>query len=291
MLDGDGSGLEGLGGEPGLPGAPNAGMGRTEMIPATDSSNPPERPSARLLKDEPPQLGLPVIDDGQTPLNSELTIELAKIAQDADDQVKKAMDIPPTPPTSSDTKKHGAAGTGNSKGTGGKGGKGGGPGIGNKSGPGIGKGGVGGRLATKQDVYAARWHFDISGDAKEHARKLAAMGVTLAFPDPKGGFFVVKDLNRRPVDRKKESLVAFKDAVKWYNTRRESVQALANELQLGFTPEYIVLLLPKEREEKMASEEARYAAANRRNPQAIGKTWFDFRLNNGAYDPTVIRQE
>ena len=90
---------------------------------------------------------------------------------------------------------------------------------------------------------------------------------------------------------KKENLVAFKEAVKWYNTKRESVQALARELQLPFTPDYVVLLLPKERETKMANEEKRAADANRRDIRMVRKTWFDFRLNNGSYDPVVIRQE
>src|SRR5205814_9572308 len=144
-------------------------------------------------------------------------------------------------------------------------------GIGGKKGAGIGKGGIGGRKATDQEIFAWRWRFDLSGDAKEHARKLAAMGVTVAIPDqnPAAGFFIITDLNRRPVDMKKDNLAAFKDAVKWYNTRAESVQALAAELQLPFVPKFVVLLLPKDREQKMADLEAQYAKAQRRDVNTV----------------------
>ncbi len=195
---------------------------------------------------------------------------------------------------STDTKKLGPKGTGNPKGVGGQGGKGDGPGVGGKGGPGTGVGGPGGgRKATRQEVYAWRWRFDLTGDAGEHARKLASLGVTVAIPDanPAGGFFIITDLNRRPVEMKKDNLAAFKDAVKWYNTRAESVQALAAELQIP-TPKFVVLLLPKEREQKMADEEAQYAQKNRRKLETITETWFDFRmLQRRSTEPVVIRQK
>ena len=93
------------------------------------------------------------------------------------------------------------------------------------------------------------------------------------------------------MDLKKDNLATFKDAVKWYNTRAESVQALANELQLDFTPKFVVLLLPKDREQKMADEEAQYARDHRRDLAKVTETWFDFRPRNGVYDPMVIRQK
>ena len=117
------------------------------------------------------------------------------------------------------------------------------------------------------------------------------MGVTLAIPNPKGGFLIITDLSRRPVVGKNQGLAGYKDAVKWYNTRKESVQGLAHELQLTFTPDYVVLLLPKDREQKMANEEKRAADANRRPLASVRRTLFDFRLNNGAYEPVVIDQK
>jgi hypothetical protein len=288
MIEGNGSGLEGMSGETGLPGPLDAGgPKRTELTSPAADTTPPERTVPRLFKDPPLELGLPVLHDDVP--GSELSIELEKLAKEADNEVKKAMAIPTTPAPLPPAKK--ASGTGNPKGVGGSGGAGDGVGKGSKPGPGVGSGGTGGRKATAQDVYAMRWHFDLSGDPKEHARKLAVIGFTVAIPDPKGGFYLVTDLKRRPVEMKKESLIAYKDAVKYYNTKRESVQGLARELQLPFMPEYIVLLLPQDRERQMADEEKRFADSNQRNVQLVRHTWFDFRPRNGVYDPTVIRQE
>jgi hypothetical protein len=292
MIEGGGTGFEGLGGEPGLPGAPNAGGKQTENV--APSPDQPDLPAtSRPPMETTPELGVPLLDDGSPPLSGETVLELQKVLDEAQKEVNKEMKISTPPPRSggSSAKKAGPVGTGNPKGTGGLGGSGGGSGLGNKKGPGMGQGGPGGRQATAQEIKAARWRFEFGGDAKEHARKLAAIGVTIAVPDPTGGFYIITDLNRRPVEIKRDALTAYKDAVKWYNTRPESVQSLARELQLRFTPKYVVLLLPKEREEKMAAEEARFAEANRRDPKNVQATWFDFRLKNGAYDPTVIRQE
>lgn len=286
MIEGNGTGFEGLGGAAGLPGAPNAG-GKTDQITPLPDQQPErsDRPPPRLLR-EPALLDLPRLDDGM-PVSADLAGDLQQIAQEAQQRVEAAMKIDTPAVGSTDSKKPGPKGN---KGLGGKGGKGDGPGIGNEKGSG---GPGGGRKATKQDIYAWRWRFDLSGDAKEHARKLASLGVTVAIPDanPAGGFFIITDLNRRPVDMKKDNLAAFKDAVKWYNTRAESVQALAAELQLPFVPKFVVLLLPKDREQKMADEEAQYAQKNRRRLETITETWFDFRMRNGANEPVVIRQK
>jgi hypothetical protein len=292
MLEGGGTGFEGLGGVAGSPGAPDAGQKqRTENIGPDTPDQPEPTPQPRAFKDTAPELDVPFIDDGMTPVDSVAFVELAKAAKDADDDMRKAMELPKSPPSTGKVAKSvGTPGTGNPRGKNGLGGPGDGPGKGNKKGPGTGTGGFGGRLATKQEIYAMRWHFDLGGDAKEHARKLTALGVTLALPDGKGGFFVITDLKRRPVEMKKESLVAYKDAVKWYNTKNDSVQLLARELQLNFVPQYVVLLLPKDREEKMAAEEARFAEANRRELRSITMTRFDFELRNGGYDPKVLQQ-
>jgi hypothetical protein len=292
MIEGGGTGFEGLGGEPGSPGAPDAGSRTEQVVPLPDQPAEP-RAQSLLPKEAPPELDIPLLDDGTPPVDNELAIELIKIAKQADEEVRKAMDLPKAPPSAKPApRKIGSPGTGNPKGQGGQGGTGGGPGMGAKQGSGVGTGGPGGRPnATKQEVFAWRWRFDLSGDGKEHARKLAAMGVTLAIPDGRGGFFVVTDLNRRPVELKKDSLVAFKEAVKWYNQKPESLQGLAREFQLKFVPQYVVLLLPKEREEKMAAEEAEYAREQRRDLTKIQATWFDFRLRHGMYDPAVIKQE
>lgn len=293
MIEGDGNGFEGLGGEAGLPGAKDGGGDnqRTEMVPLDTKTNPSERNTPRPFKDVALELGLPLIDDGKAPLNSDISIELERLAKEAQDQANKETKPSPPAKSGSETKKPGPLGTGNPKGLGGKGGSGGGLGMGSKQGAGIGKGGFGGRKATDQEIYAWRWNFNLGGDGKEHARQLAAIGVNIAVQDPKGQVYFITDLNRRPAELKKGVLPDPKEVVGWRNSSADSIQGLARELQLPFTPVFVQMFLPKEREQKMAAEETRLAAAQGRNLTTVRKTWFEFRLRNGVYDPVGVRFE
>jgi hypothetical protein len=290
MIEGGGNGgFEGLSGEAGSPGAPDAGAPkeRTEQVAPLDQQPQPDRSVPRLLKDPPLDLGLPLLDTPDAPLNSSLSVELAKLIDDAQAEANKEIKPAVGP---ANAKKVGKPGTGNPKGKGGLGGPGDGPGRGTKKGSGTGTGGFGGN-ATKQEVYSWRWAFDPSGDGRQHATKLAAMGVTLVLPDPRGKLWFVTDLNRRPADPRPGVLPNLKETVRWENTKAESIQGLARELQLKFTPTSILLLLPKEQEEKMAAEEQRFARQQGRDLRTVRKTWFDFRLKNGAYEPVGVRFE
>jgi hypothetical protein len=295
MLEGDGTGLEGGGAAPGLPGDPDAGAPkRTEQSGTLEKVSPSEpRVPNPPTNDKLPELGLPTFEIASPTLDKDLFLELERMAKDAADQANKEQAVPKSQPAPGpEGKKVGLKGTGDPKGQGGLGGSKGGPGAGDKTGAGIGKGGPKGRKATQQEIYAWRWHFNLGNSDKEHARMLATMGMTIAFPDPAGGlndFLLVTDMNRRPVEFKKDSLAAYKDAVKWFNTKPESVQGLSRELELPFTPKFVIMLLPKEREKKMAEEEKRFAAQMRRDLRTVRKTFFDFRLQNGAYEPVGVR--
>jgi hypothetical protein len=297
MVEGGGSGFEGLSGEQGLPGLPDGGEPkRTEIAPTLPDQPPPSDVLPPRPKDDPlPELGLPLIDDGKAPASNDLVIELQKFAEAAEKRAKELTPVTPSNPnpnpSAKTSKKPGPIGTGNPKGVGGLGGSGGGTGIGKKVGPGQGGGGPGGRRVTKQEIYALRWSFDLTGDGPEHARKLAAMGVNVGVIDAKGNFFYITDLNRRPAELKRDKMPNLQEVVGWQNRRPESIQALARELKLSFVPQAVLLMLPKEREEKMAAEEARFAATQGRALNTIRRTWFDFRLQNGAYEPVGIRFE
>jgi hypothetical protein len=269
-----GSGFEGGGGEPGLPGAPDAGgTKRTEQVtplPQFDKTEYKQPP--RLLKDAPPELGLPLIDDGIAPVNSELSIQLERLAKEAADQARKelkAIEKQPVGPPG-DLKKPGKIGTGNPKGTGGPG---------------------GGGTATQQQIFAWRWHFELGGDPKEHIRKLIAMGVHVAVVSPQGQAYFITDLKRRPAEMTKGTVPDPKEVVSWENRSQPSIVGFAREMKLPFMPKRVVLLLPKEREQKMAQEEARFAGEQGRDVRTVTKTYFDFRLRNGAYEPLGIRLE
>jgi hypothetical protein len=118
-----------------------------------------------------------------------------------------------------------------------------------------------------------------------------AAGVILALPDNRGGVLLLRDFSQRPARPKSEDLKPFRDAVKWYNNNPESLKGLARELRLNSVPFTVAMLLPKDREQKMADEEARFARENGRDPQQIRETWFDFILRDGQFEPKAIRQQ
>lgn len=291
MLSGGGGGEEGAGAEPGAPG--EAGQEQTaELTPAGANEMSPSELPADLKEAAPIELDVPDAtaprEDSAADLFKEIREEAKKQSESKTEKKPVASKPRPLPGVG---KKVAKFGTGNPKGAGGLGGSGGGPGRGTK-GRGTGFGGGPGRTATRAEVLAWRWRFNLQGSPREHADKLAAIGVTLAIPKRTGGgFLIARDLKRRPVEVRFDDLADFKDAVKWYNTDAQSVRGLANELQLPFVPPHVILLLPKDREQKMAAEEARFAREHRRNLKTVRATWFDFRIRGGGYEPIAIRQE
>jgi hypothetical protein len=276
MIEGGGDGFEGLGGPAGLPGGDEP---RTELAPSAVKPDvqTPKIDAAELQLENAPSVELlqPTPDLPVAPEPKDLLGELDMLT-------KQANQAPAV-------KKNGG-GTNNPKGVGGKGGAGDAPGPGRgKKGTGTGGGGPGG--ASKAQILAWRWRFDLSGDGRLHAEKLAAVGVTLAILDVRGQYWLIRNVDKRPVDMRRENMQQFKDAVKWYNTKQDSVFALARELQLPFVPQHVVLLLPKEREEKMAAAEAEFARHERRDLNAVQATWFDFRVRGGDFEPVVIKME
>lgn len=139
----------------------------------------------------------------------------------------------------------------------------------------------------------------MTGNPKLHAEKLDKAGVMVAIPDPKAGnmdertapLLLISDLKRRPVKLQPGGFDQGADAVKWYNREPNSVQGLAKELQLPFLPRYVVLLLPKDREAKMAAEELRFAKQMGNDIANVQETWFDFQLQGGVYEPKALRQK
>lgn len=268
-------GEEGKGAAPGSPGD-RTEMAETAPKPAEKTENPPP-PAKDNFESPKVQLTVPELTPVDTQGDTILS-ELAKIGQQAKESSKEPVKAAKPP------------GTNNPDGKGGRGGDGGGPGRGTK-GTGLdAKTGTGGIL-TKQEIFARRWRFDLAGGPKEHAAKLAAVGVTLGFADSRGSFLVVQDLTKRPVHARRDRPEKyFGVVVIWRNDKQDSVQALARELQLSFAPPAVFMMLPKDREEKMAEVEAAYARQQGRSTDLITETWFDFRLQDGSFEPFVIRQ-
>ncbi len=280
-------------GEPGFPGAPAPDLPQGPPGPSDPADGLPEgasEPSFQLPTIPSSSIDVPPPESApDTPSDVDTILKKIKDAADKQGAAKPKATRPPG-------SQKGASGSNNPKGIGGQGGPG-GIGKGKRPGPGTGEGGVG-RKATAQEIKAWRWRFDLVGSPKQHADKLERTGVLVAVPEPNrppdprtGPHLFITDLKRRPVKLEKGDFNKYADAVKWYNNRPESVRGLAQELKLPFVPAYVVLLLPKDREEKMAAEEKRFAEQHHHNLDRVRETWFDFRLQNGVYEPVVTRQE
>ncbi|HWY86765.1 MAG TPA: hypothetical protein VNX28_08570 [Gemmataceae bacterium] len=280
QVAGGGDAFAGKGGEPGLPGDNPM---PTEFVPSPMTNVKETSPNSDTnLKDAPPmELDIPAVSFAQD-AKQDVESVLAKMEKEASEQAKKD-----TAPVQQPKK---TAGSGNPKGIGGKGGSGGGPGKGTK-GSGLGSGGLGGRQ-TKAEIYARRWGFAVTGVAKDHIAWYIAMGVKVAIRAPNGqDFLFIQDLRRRPVDLVPGIIPDPKDVVTWENKLPASLERLAVELKLKYVPRDVIISLPKERQERLAEEELRFAQKMGRRSDQIVFTTFDFQLRDGHYEPMVVKQE
>jgi hypothetical protein len=277
MITGEGDGLGGMGAEPGLPG--EEGPKLTELTPQPEAV-PFELTPTENFK-EAPKVELSVPETPLPETKTDVESVLSKLEKEANDQAKK---LP-----AKKAARIAMSGTGNPKGQGGRGGTGGGLGMSNQ-GMGPGAVGVGGRLATKAQIYAMRWRFNLAGNAKQHVEQLKAIGLVVVFHAPNSIDYFVKDLSRRPAALSPGNINQYRDAVQWHNESPQSILDLAKELRLTFVPTAIYLYVPKEREETIAAEEARFSKAVSNNANNIKETKFIFRLVNGKYEPEAIEQ-
>jgi hypothetical protein len=283
-------GAEGAEGAPGLPGAPGPEEAvkpasvEARQAPELDKAPTPELaalPKAELAFPTEPMTP-PTKDDTESTLES--------IGKEVENAIKRG-ETKPAPPGAKAAptvvaKRSGPGGGG------GAGVKGVGPGSGAK-GLGPGGGGAAGGPVTQAQIFAGRWNFDLSGDARQHADKLAAIGFVVALPDPRDAkrLLLVKNLRTRPVRLEAVAASKYESAVKKQNTKLDSVTALSRELQLPFVPAQVIILIPEALKQKMADEEVRAARQVGKDLEKIRQTWFDFRLENGAYEPFVFRME
>jgi hypothetical protein len=203
------------------------------------------------------------------------------------DKVLKSLENSLTPPSPAPAKPSAQKGN-NGKG-GGEGG-----GIGTGKGPGVGPGrGTGGTPGglTRAEILAYRWRFDPTGSPREHVKKLQEAGIIVAFVnEPNGQMWRIVDLKKRPVDVQLEPAEKHKDTVKWYSQNPNMVIGVAKELRLPVQPLHFILLLPKDREQRFADAEYKYALDRGRDLKQVQATWFDFRPAGGSYEPVVIAQ-
>jgi hypothetical protein len=266
------------GGEPGggTPGGPSEGVENVDSVQANKAKIPE-------IKIQPPKTNvLEVAPTTAKDTIGEATDPFQGLDAEASKLFKTKEEAKKPPRTASKTPSQ-------KRGTGGLGTEGTGTGFGPGTGPGTGLGGLNG--PTKQQIFAQRWQFNFTGTPQEHVAKLAAAGVYLGVFDQTGRFYRVADLKRRPARLVPENIYKFKDAVQYRNTDAASLLGLQVELRLSFTPVMALVLVPRQREEELASVEAAHAQQQGRNPDQIRKTYFDFRPAGNRFVPVVIDQE
>lgn len=269
---GDGGGPNG--GTPGTPGQP------TEAVSPVEPKTPAFTASVPLPSVSPFKVAPPENEDPLPPLPTVDAKSQAEAVANAARQIQEKVNAANAAAAAANVKP-GAGGTGGSST---------GPGTGGGE-PGIGPGGVGGpRSASKAEIRSRRWSFNLLGSPKEVVEKQILIGVTSGFTTPNGDLWLIKDLKRRPVEVHRENPEKFKDAVQWFNRLPSSIGPLARELGLPPPPQF-VMLLPKDREQKMADAEMAFTQDRGRDISKVQKTWFDFRIRGGMVEPVVIGQE
>jgi hypothetical protein len=265
---GDGRAPGGGTGGPPKPGTENVG----DPSPAQTQIAPMPKPLTPVLPSQT-QIDVPNIPTPEPPKKSEVGEAYAKAQADA---AKAAV----------------AAQSGSTrKGVAGKGGRGNGEGdgIGDGKGPGTGTGGRPDAKAQRAQILANRWHFDSGGSPRDRLAKFAAMGITLGYTDFSNNLYIIKDLKRRPVQVAQDSFEHYKDTVMWANRNDPHTVGMARELGVQI-PMAFILLLPQDREQKMADEELRYAKEKGYDFTKVTATLFDFVLVRGVYEPVVKGQ-
>jgi hypothetical protein len=277
---GDGRPIGGGGGGPKEGGVENIASSPQPLRPTVSSL--PKSPAPILVPMSPP-----TVDD-----NTDVGVLPKSPPVDDKALAKLEADLARSVAASS-TQASGNGGTGRGgTGTGGGLGTGEGTGTGSGKGPGDGTGpAMGTTKALRAQILANRWRFDSGGSPRERIAKLASFGMKLGFADFAGNLFMIEDLQRRPFKFRPDSFERYKETVKFgIGQDCQDWAGLVRELGFPVIAEKIVLLVPPDREQKMADEEMRYAREKGYDFSKVEATLFDFEPVRGVYEPVVKGQ-
>jgi hypothetical protein len=134
-----------------------------------------------------------------------------------------------------------------------------------------------------------RWvlNFETRDGGHDYARQLHVLGAILAIPRPDGQYTVIRDLKQRPAQGKIEDIATIR-RIFWVDNKPESVQSLAQALQLDRVPPWVAAFFPEDLERDLLRKEL--AFKNRRE-EDIRRTYFQVEQKGSGYDPVVVRQE
>lgn len=278
LVEQEGTGPEGGGGMPGLPGdgddpllVPIPGAFGTEL-----DANP--------FPDENPAVPLDVgsfdkvVEDPSAP---DFVEKLKLAGKEPEKKVETKAPVSPlvgTKPKIAFPKKGGGE-----RGGGGLGGGGVGTGRGSKTGPGTGDGGL--KQTSRQRYLASRWSFGLGKDPASHLDQLEKIGFLIGVEGVDGRFYVVQDLKRRPVELKLDNYSKYEKLVHYENKKPESIKPVAKLMEMPFEIRRILMFLPKEREEEFLNEEMRFSKKAGRPLHTFAQIRFAFEVRGGRYEP------
>jgi hypothetical protein len=159
------------------------------------------------------------------------------------------------------------------------------PGLGH--GPGAGPD-FGGRPISERQQ---RWRMLFSThNGSDYLRQLNALGAILRV-DQNDKPYLIRNLSERPARPQQENPDAL-NRIYWVDDDLESRQALAEALQLGWTPERIYAYFPKTLEDRLVQKELEYGRKyGRAKEEDISETHFKIEFARGAPVITVVYQE
>lgn len=142
--------------------------------------------------------------------------------------------------------------------------------------------------ASKRQKRLLRWTliFDTT-TGKDYVTQLNAMGAILAVPQPKGGYLVIRNLDKKPASGVCENLEEI-HRIFWIDENPASVPALAEVLGLKPVPPHLVCFFPRYIEDDMLRKELAYA---HRREEDIHETRFHLvHTPTRGYEIEVISQ-
>jgi hypothetical protein len=279
--------VEGLGGRLG-------GIGEG---PGGDGPAEPKRTDVARVADNPNVIPNKVADTPQLPELPKFNINVAptedspnaiavKVFDDLDRQQQLGKQILEAERKIANANPRATGGTGGVGGTGGPKG----PGVGNKQGPGAGKGTASQNL-TDQRRRELRWKILASDDGDIHLKKLQALKAVLIIPlQSKPGFMMRYDLSKPVAQVQMVPIADDPNKVRWKNGDPKQMMGLAKALGLSEVPQFSVIYLPTELEKDMARRELAHKGLREAD---IALTIWDLRIREGLFDnePYIVTQE
>lgn len=266
-IGGGGGNPEGVGNGPGV-----------GVVPAGEETAQQTKPPPKVVAETAPREELKPAENKAEPLLKENDPTATRTTEDVSAVVGQLSEI-------GKRARERIAGQVAGKGRGGSGegggrGKGKGTGRGDLEGPGNAK-------ITQRDKRQLRWTmlFD-TPNGRDYLVQLDALGAILAVPAPDGGYLVIRDLLKKPVEPKPEDLATL-DRIYWIDDRPSSVASLAKTLGIA-TPDHIAVFFPVKLEQELLDKELRRFRG--KNEDDILETRFRVRKTRSGYEIEVMSQ-